>query len=249
MPQIGRPAAIYHNHYQPPTTTYKHRNGRRPPQSPDVAAAIVANAIATTVFATKQWQTPIFSRELPQRPVNDKFLFQKLPVFSRTPTLQPMKKLKAVIFDLDGTLANTLPLCIAAFRKSIEPLISRSVSDQEIIAGFGPSEEGTIMALAPAHYQQGIADYLYYYDQLHSSCPAPFEGIRELLQNLQDRGIRLAMVTGKGKHSTAISLRYFDLASFFEIIETGSPNGPRKAGAYNGWWKTLPAYKKKKCCI
>ncbi len=49
-----------------------------------------------------------------------------------------MKKIKAVIFDLDGTLADTLPLCIQAFRQSVEPLIKRSISDDDIIATFGP---------------------------------------------------------------------------------------------------------------
>jgi beta-phosphoglucomutase-like phosphatase (HAD superfamily) len=58
-------------------------------------------------------------------------------------------KIEAVIFDLDGTIANTLPLCIAAFRKSIEPLLQASISDEEIIATFGPSEEGTIRKLIP----------------------------------------------------------------------------------------------------
>jgi phosphoglycolate phosphatase-like HAD superfamily hydrolase len=58
-------------------------------------------------------------------------------------------KIRAVIFDLDGTLADTLPLCIQAFRASVQPLIHRCPSDEEIVATFGPSEEGTIMALAP----------------------------------------------------------------------------------------------------
>ncbi|RZK63596.1 MAG: hydrolase, partial [Pedobacter sp.] len=92
-----------------------------------------------------------------------------------------MKKIKAVIFDLDGTLANTLPLCILGFRKSIEPLINRSLSEEEIIATFGPSEEGTIMALASEHYEKGISNYLKFYKELHSLCPAPFEGIEDLL--------------------------------------------------------------------
>lgn len=139
-----------------------------------------------------------------------------------------MKKVKAVIFDLDGTLANTLPLCIQAFRQSLEPLINRSISDAEIIATFGPSEEGTIMALAPNHYDKGVADYLHYYEQLHDMCPLPFEGMKEILQTLENRGVRIAMVTGKGKHSTDISLRHFELAQFFEMIETGSPEGARK---------------------
>lgn len=140
-----------------------------------------------------------------------------------------MRRIKAVIFDLDGTLADTLPLCIKAFRHSVEPLINRSVTDEEIIATFGPSEEGTIMALAPNHYDKGVAAYLHYYEHLHDMCPVPFEGIKELLQTLQQQGVRIAMVTGKGKHSTDISLKHFALTHFFEAIETGSPTGARKA--------------------
>ena len=140
-----------------------------------------------------------------------------------------MEKIKAVIFDLDGTLANTLPLCIRAFRQSVEPLIQRSLSDAEIIATFGPSEEGTIMALAPSDYEQGVTDYLAFYKSLHHMCPTPFDGITEMLDILKKKGVRIAMVTGKGKHSTEISLQYFSLAHYFEIVETGSPKGARKA--------------------
>ncbi|MEX6687082.1 HAD family hydrolase [Danxiaibacter flavus] len=140
-----------------------------------------------------------------------------------------MKKIRGVIFDLDGTLANTLPLCIQAFRQSVEPLIQRALSDTEIIATFGPSEEGTIMALAPDHYDKGVTDYLHYYEDLHDMCPVAFDGIKELLDALKDNGVRIAMVTGKGKYSTDISLRYFELTHYFELLETGSPKGARKA--------------------
>lgn len=139
-----------------------------------------------------------------------------------------MKKIKAVIFDLDGTIGDTLPLCIKAFRQSVEPLIGRSVSDAEIIATFGPSEEGTIMALAPNHYERGVADYLKHYEVYHEMCPHPFEGIGELLRTLNEKGVRIAMVTGKGAHSTAISLKHFRVENYFEAIETGMRSGPRK---------------------
>lgn len=136
---------------------------------------------------------------------------------------------KGIIFDLDGTIADTLPLCIEAFRRSIEPLAGRTLSDEEIIATFGPSEEGTIMALIPSYYEQGLENYLLHYEQLHSMCPEPFEGILPLMEALDRNQIRMAMVTGKGKHSTDISLKVFALAHRFEIIETGSPHGPRKS--------------------
>jgi len=140
-----------------------------------------------------------------------------------------MNKIKAVIFDLDGTLGNTLPLCISAFRKSIEPLINHTLSDEEIIATFGPSEEGTIMALAPKYYEKGIYSYLEFYKQLHTMCPVPFDGIKDLLNALRNKSVRIAMVTGKGKHSTEISLEQFGIAQYFEAIETGVAFGPRKA--------------------
>ncbi|MFD1256859.1 HAD family hydrolase [Mucilaginibacter terrae] len=137
-------------------------------------------------------------------------------------------KIEAVIFDLDGTIANTLPLCIAAFRKSIEPLLQRSVSDEEIIASFGPSEEGTIRKLIPEHEEEGVKAYVQNYADMHDTCPVAFEGIKELLELLKDNGVKLAMITGKGQHSTRISLDRFSLAEYFEILETGSPEGPNK---------------------
>ena len=140
-----------------------------------------------------------------------------------------MSQIKAVIFDLDGTLANTLPLCISAFRNSIEPLINRSVSDEEIIATFGPSEEGTILALAPDEYDKGVAAYLKFYEELHQICPDPFVGIKEILDNLKQNDIHISMVTGKGRKSAMISLDKFGLTPYFAQIETGLPTGPSKA--------------------
>jgi phosphoglycolate phosphatase-like HAD superfamily hydrolase len=145
-------------------------------------------------------------------------------------------KFKTIIFDLDGTLANTLPLCIAAFKKSIEPLLQKEISEREIVASFGPSEEGTIRKLIPQHELAGIEAYLHYYNTLHDMCPTAFEGIKDLLDFLAGNNIQLAMVTGKGIHSTRISLEKFGLAKYFEVLETGSPEGPNKI---NGIRKVL----------
>ncbi|MBB6733255.1 HAD family hydrolase [Cohnella zeiphila] len=147
--------------------------------------------------------------------------------------------LKCLIFDLDGTIGNTLPLCIAAFRKSIEPLAGRSVSDQEIIDTFGPSEEGTIRALIPEHEERGVEDYLAHYRGLHAMCEAPFDGMKEILELARSRGARLAMVTGKGARSAVITLDVFGIREFFEIVETGSPDGPRKVQGIGNVLKSL----------
>lgn len=150
---------------------------------------------------------------------------------------------KALLFDLDGTLANTLPLCITAFRRAIEPLANRTFTDQEIIATFGPSEEGTIQALIPDFYAEGLANYISNYKQLHAMCPTPFDGIVSLLKDCKNLGIHLGLVTGKGPQSTVISLDYLKLNSYFEFVETGWIHGPRKVAgitAILSQWPDVP---------
>jgi phosphoglycolate phosphatase-like HAD superfamily hydrolase len=153
-------------------------------------------------------------------------------------------KFKAIIFDLDGTIADTLPLCIAAFKQSIGPLLGKEISEEEIIATFGPSEEGTIRKLIPIHEEAGVKAYLHYYQELHDMCPQPFPGITELLQTLHGKGVQLAMVTGKGIHSTRLSLNQFGLARYFEVFETGSPDVPNKVNGIRSVLKRMQVDKR-----
>jgi phosphoglycolate phosphatase/pyrophosphatase PpaX len=61
---------------------------------------------------------------------------------------------------------------------------------------------------------------------------------------LQEKGVRIAMAAGKGKYSTEISLKHFELTHFFEIIETGSPTGPRKAEGIQQISETFNGFEK-----
>ncbi|EDM38615.1 hypothetical protein PBAL39_21120 [Pedobacter sp. BAL39] len=149
--------------------------------------------------------------------------------------------IKTIIFDLDGTIADTLPLCIAAFKKSIEPLLGAEISADQIIATFGPSEEGTIRQLIPTHEKEGVEAYLSFYQKLHEMCGSAFPGITELLELLNAEGVQLAMVTGKGIRSTMISLEQFGLSEYFEYLETGSPEGPSKVKGIERILKRLNA--------
>lgn len=148
---------------------------------------------------------------------------------------------KTIIFDLDGTLADTLPLCIMAFKKSVEPYLQREIHAEEILSNFGPSEEGTFRKLVPGFEEVCTKAYLEHYEDLHYLYPEPFSGIRNILELLKDKNIQLAMVTGKGPGSARISLEKLELASYFEILETGSPLGPDKVNGIRRILKKLDA--------
>jgi phosphoglycolate phosphatase/pyrophosphatase PpaX len=135
---------------------------------------------------------------------------------------------KNILFDLDGTLGHTLPFCLAAFHEALEPIAGRPLTDAEILATFGPSEEGTVMALVPERFNEGLAAYLASYDRLHTQSPTPFPGIPEILAALKARGHFLGLVTGKGPKSTAMTLRRYGMLNAFNAVETGSITGPVK---------------------
>jgi pyrophosphatase PpaX len=137
-------------------------------------------------------------------------------------------KLQGVIFDLDGTLGDTLPVCCEAYRRAFDEFLGRPFTDREIIALFGPTEEGIIQRLVPDRWQACLRTYLDTYEKVHVRYAQPFPGIEGALQLLRQRDVALAIVTGKGAHSAAISLRYLGLAHYFDAVETGSVEGAVK---------------------
>lgn len=137
--------------------------------------------------------------------------------------------IKSVIFDMDGTVTNTMPLCIRAFREALAPLAGRDFSDAEITETFGPSEEGTIkQLLEPSQFDLGLSAYLKRYSALLEPCYGPFPGIENWIQQLQAQQIKTALVTGKGEWSTKLTLDHYGLHPCFSMVETGSIHGPVK---------------------
>jgi phosphoglycolate phosphatase/pyrophosphatase PpaX len=157
---------------------------------------------------------------------------------------------RALIFDLDGTLADTLSICIAAFQETVRRHSGQRMSASEVAARFGPSEEGMLRTVlrspdfSPSRYRDAtcreirasavepaMATYLAEYERLHTSCTAPFDGLSKLLDRMAEHRVRLAVVTGKGPRSAAISLRAIGLARRFERVEVGAASGSIKPQA------------------
>ena len=153
-------------------------------------------------------------------------------------------KLAGVIFDLDGTLGDTLPVCFAAFRRALRKFSDRHHTDEEIAALFGPSEEGMIQRLVPDQWQACLETYLAEYEKESTRNARLFPGIETALRLLEERGVALAIVTGKGAHSAAISLRDLKLAEHFDVVETGSAEGgvkPRSIQKVLTKWGVVPS--------
>ncbi|MCM1127036.1 MAG: HAD family hydrolase [Lachnospiraceae bacterium] len=137
--------------------------------------------------------------------------------------------IKLAAFDLDGTIGETIPMCIEAFRKSVSLYAGHSLTDREIIETFGMNEVGMVKAIVSDNWQAALNDFYQIYEEMHRECRTPYSGIKELLQELRNKGTKTALITGKGDKSCQITLKQFGLLNLFDDILTGSETGNVKA--------------------
>src|SRR2546425_9467822 len=97
--------------------------------------------------------------------------------------------LGAVLFDLDGTLVDTLPVCYLAFRNAVTSSGGPALSDAEIHALFGPSEDGMMQRVLPAGWQQALPRYFEEYERLLPICLTVIPELVSALALLQRRRI------------------------------------------------------------
>jgi HAD superfamily hydrolase (TIGR01549 family) len=147
--------------------------------------------------------------------------------------------LKGFLFDLDGTLANTLPLCIKVYQQTFKHFTGRDYTEDEVTSHFGLTEAGICQRVIPDQWQEGLAYYHQAYEQQHDECRDPFPGIEDALKLLTARGVKLAIVTGKGEHTANLTLKYLGIADYFEYVEAGKEDAVVKATAMhtilNAW--------------
>lgn len=136
---------------------------------------------------------------------------------------------RMIAFDMDGTLADTLPLCMEAFVEGVSPYVGHRLEEREVTRLYGLNEVGMIKALVGARWEPAWRDYQAQYIRLHSRVTEPFDGIRELLEWLKREGVILALITGKHEATCAVSLNALGLNGVFEETLCCSEEEPNKA--------------------
>lgn len=136
--------------------------------------------------------------------------------------------IKLVAFDLDGTIGETVPMCIKAFELAVSPYAGHALSREEIIQTFGLNEIGMIKMVAGEKWREALNDFYPVYEKMHAECPNPYEGIHELINTLKSKGVLVALITGKGEKSCMMTLEKFGMKDIFCAIKTGAEDRPNK---------------------
>ncbi|MBK7867971.1 MAG: HAD-IA family hydrolase [Ignavibacteriales bacterium] len=150
-------------------------------------------------------------------------------------------KYSLYIFDIDGTLTSTNQLIYDSFNHINEKYLGKTLSAEEIISLFGPTEEEIIVELFGDNADSAISDYFIYYKDNHDIASL-HEGIDELLDYIIKNGGRVAAFTGKGRRSAEITLRELGIFEKVEFLVSGDDVAKKKPSG-EGIFKILDHFK------
>ncbi|MCD2136755.1 HAD family hydrolase [Salinicoccus halitifaciens] len=132
------------------------------------------------------------------------------------------QNIRAVIFDFDGTLADTLPLCYHAFQTVFKTFDGKDFTDEEIRSLFGPAEPAIIEEHLVSDEKESAIDlYFKTYTENHDDFVIRNDKMHTLITGLKEKGIKLGIVTGKSRKSLEISLKRLGMENFFDCKISG----------------------------
>ncbi len=139
---------------------------------------------------------------------------------------------KLIIFDMDGTLVNsslTIANAINYVRKNLgfEPMeqeyILRRVNDHTL----NPAQTFYHARAFDAKHEQWFSEY---YTKNHDKELVLYDGVKEMLERLKNRGASLAVATNAYRNSTLESLTHlgvhghFDAIACYDDVKQGKPH-------------------------
>ena len=135
-----------------------------------------------------------------------------------------------VIFDLDGTLTDSADGIVASFRHALIE-VGADLPEGDLVGRIvGPPMHHTMAALGLGdRVDDAVAAYRADYTSRGWAMNTVFDGVTELLSDLRDAGVRLAVATSKAEPTARRILEHFDMAGHFDVIAGASPDGARAA--------------------
>ena len=150
--------------------------------------------------------------------------------------------MKACIFDLDGTLTNTLESMTYSVNLTLEEMgLSKITKDQcRLFVGTGARVlmEKSLKAAGDtdaSRIEEGMEIYGRIFDRNCTYHVTPYEGIPEMLKALKDKGIHLAVLSNKPDRQTVKVVKAIFGEELFDYAQ-GQKEGIRRKPEPDGVW-------------
>lgn len=129
-------------------------------------------------------------------------------------------RIRGILFDFDGTLANTNNLIFSAFEHTFAQFLHRKVSREEIVKTFGLplAEAMALYAPSPDMITDMRAVYRQFNLEHHDEMIKTIDGVADALAALHRQGLKMAVVTSKKSPMANRGLKCCGLEAFISAV-------------------------------
>ena len=146
-----------------------------------------------------------------------------------------MSNVKCVMFDLDGTLLNTLDSITYYCNETLKMLGAKTMTP-EICKGFvGHGAENLIkrvLEYGGINPAENFDKAFGYYNKVYNNDPYYliniYEGINELITELKNKGLKLAVLSNKPHYPTCEIIKKYFGENFFDAVYGARDGFPKK---------------------
>lgn len=136
-----------------------------------------------------------------------------------------MDKLKAILFDFDGTIVNSAPGIVKTMEQTYMKMGLPVPSQEAMITTIGlPLKQalGQLASLDDSMATRATEIYRELFPIYEVNYVTLFDEVYDILSTLKAKGIRMAVVTSRDFSSLDLICRHHDLWGFFETKVTGA---------------------------
>jgi phosphoglycolate phosphatase len=132
-----------------------------------------------------------------------------------------MGRTDLIIFDVDGTLVDTATDVHICLNMALEKMNLPTITVDTAKKAIGPGPKDFIKYILGGQIEHAAEFHKIFrplYLQHCADNAAPFDGIVELLHEVRDRNIKMAVATNKARSSNEAVLKALQLDSYFDVI-------------------------------
>lgn len=148
----------------------------------------------------------------------------------KPPIAARLADLDALLFDLDGTVVNTIPHILASFRHATAEVLGEALPDDELLRHVGVPLARQMLFFTDDQdtADRLLAAYRTFNHATHDDMALLYDTTLETLETLATRGLPMGIVTSKSAHMAHRALDLFALGGFFSAIVTADDTTSHK---------------------
>lgn len=132
-----------------------------------------------------------------------------------------MQDIKVIIWDVDGTLLDTAPGMISSVKYMINKIGLPQLDEESLQSFVGPRIQDSlrrIYNLSGDELINASTVFRNHYKEGDVLDAVPYDGVKETLEKLREKGIRMCIATNKRQDFVDALLEKFDMTSYFDIV-------------------------------